>query len=199
MKKKSNDDNLSRTAWLKKGYVVRKNAPGELVWYHKIHDYIILYPRNQVIHRQDWAKAQMNAKRKEQNKKRRDRYVCQKAKKELQKRRFYVVSMSLKSSYDSITYWSSQSYDFVADSKEQFDSITVGDELQVRTYYGWTDGRVTGKTFMPLHYQGNELEYVYRYLSGKIVTPYTEAELEDATNKIKRKMNKRRKRKKKAG
>lgn len=85
------------------------------------------------------------------------------------------------------------------ESKEQFDSITVGEEFQVRTYYGWADGRVTGKTFMPLHYQGNQLEYVYRYLSGKIVRPYTEAELEDATNKIKRKMNKRRKRKKKAG
>lgn len=192
---------MTELKWLNEGYVLKKGAEGRLVYYQKIREYIRLYSRSEVVHREDWAKARLDKRRKAKNKKARERYretqIIRETCAIIRQKKYEIVTVRVLSSfydwheqqyYDGYRY-----YDYIADDTEQFEAIEIGQKMTVPTETDEMEVEVIEKRVDVLAYIGCSADFIYKYrtINGIRVQSYTEEEYKAAEQKVKDAFNRR--------
>ncbi|HFI0131880.1 TPA: hypothetical protein ACGOSD_002126 [Streptococcus suis] len=189
---------MTELKWLKNGYVLKKGAEGRLVYYQKIREYIRLYSRSEVVHREDWAKARLRKIQNKKNKKAREQYIKDKAAKQLRSKQYQIVLIKVpcqRFDYQWEEYYNDWNvYEYIADSTEQFESLEIGQEITVQTSNGTEmTGTVHIKRIDTLKYR-NEIYFAYKYrtIDGHLVPEYTYKDYQKAIQRVKDGINRKR-------
>lgn len=170
MEEQFDNEDFTRVEWLDRGYVLKREErafDGHEIWMWYTG---CLYDLKDVEFQPDEAK-----RRKELD--------------EMIHRKFFIVMLQLGDERAEDGAWCRPKYyDFIAESKEQFDAATIGETLEVQTSFGEpTSGRIVGKRIDFLQYDyslaGRDTphasrKYNYMTLSGNFIERFLETEEE---------------------
>lgn len=171
MEEQFDNELFSRTEWLDRGYILKREErafDGHEIWMWSTG---YLYDIKDVEYQPDEA-----ARRKELD--------------ERIHRKFFIVMVQLgdERCEDDGAWYKPKYYDFIAESKEQFDAATIGETVEVETSFGKrTSGRIVGKRIDFLQYNCHlasrdaphaSWKYNYMTLSGNYLELFLETEEE---------------------
>lgn len=168
MEEQFDNEDFTRMEWLDRGYILKREErafDGHEIWMWYTG---LLYDLKDVEFQPDEA-----ARRKKLD--------------ERIHRKFFIVMLQLDDERAEDGAWRQPKYyDFIAESKEQFDAATIGETVEVRTSYGErTSGRIVGKRIDFLQYDCHlacrdtphaSWKYNYMTLSGNHLELFLETE-----------------------